>query len=243
MWWSAAPFRLLVNTLVGGERAELVILDHGLYREVKNDLRLAYASFWRAILRGDREGMKACADALGAGDMYPLLACAITRKPWNVILSPADDKTATTPSDQHSVGGEGSAGKTGHISNVITDLSRLAVKPDSTEEVSTLQSNVREYITQAFTMLARVNPDLLLLLKTNDCVQHVLTALGSSAVNYIYIEKWTSVALAERLAMDNATSRSSDSSSSLLASASSWTAWLHDASMATLTWLTDAMLG
>jgi len=151
-----------------GSRVELVILDHGLYREVSKDLRLSYAAFWRAILRGDGEGMKACTETLGVGELYPLLACAITRKPWHVIVGDssidaegdgdaAATKAATAAPPTTSDGRTNRAnsavrafGRGGDVSTARQSLDRLAVKPDSALEVGELQANVRAYITQAF---------------------------------------------------------------------------------------------
>jgi hypothetical protein len=274
-WWgwveqlTEATCRVVMDRLVdltaGGPRVELVILDHGLYREVSKDLRLSYAAFWRAILRGDLEGMKACTDTLGAGELYPLLACAITRKPWHVIVGDssvdADGVAAAAPPTAgdgraSSANSAVSANSTvsvvdrgGSVDTARQSLDRLTVNADSSTEVGGLQANVRAYITQAFAMLARVNPDMLLLLKTNDCVQHVLTALGSSAINYVYVEKWTSVALKEqrRAEHDNgkcgtlSSSRTSSLSSS--PTSSSWSCWLQEKSLSAVVWIAEAVLG
>jgi len=90
-------------------------------------------------------------------------------------------------------------------------------------------------------MLSRVNPDLLLLLKTNDCVQHVLTALGSSAINYVYVEKWTSVALKEQRRAEQDDGKGGTSSFSR--TSSSWSYWLQEKSLSAVVWIADAVLG
>lgn len=170
--WLLSPLRkaLGIHTT---RRPELVILDHGLYREVSDELRVSYAKFWKAILNGDKDAMRACTGPLGAGDLYPLLACVLTRKPWDVIVPVGNGEEASS-FDSNSV--------------------RLVVTGDP-REISTLQGHFREYISQTFAMLAKVNPDLLLLLKTNDCIHHVLSALGSPSLYYLWVSRWTTEAL------------------------------------------------
>ena len=61
-WWAGAG----AGT---GARPQLVLLDHGLYRTLDDEMRLSYARFWAAIVKGDRRGMEDCAAALGAREM------------------------------------------------------------------------------------------------------------------------------------------------------------------------------
>ena len=47
---------------------QLVLLDHGLYREISDPVRLAYAQLWESmILRDDKKVIEAC-KLLGADD-------------------------------------------------------------------------------------------------------------------------------------------------------------------------------
>lgn len=168
--WVTWPLRWLTGT-GSTTRPELVILDHGLYREIDTELRTTYATFWRAILGGDTTAMKSCAETLGAGDLYPLLACVLTRKPWDVIVTLGEgDAPPTLPIDPSSA--------------------RLVVSGDA-DEVAEMQKNFRQYLATTFAMLARLNPDLLLLLKTNDCIHHLLTALESPSLYYVWVARWT----------------------------------------------------
>jgi hypothetical protein len=62
-------------------RPRLILLDHGLYRELTDEFRISYAHLWNALIRGDAEGIKKYAHEMNAGDMYPLFASMLTRKP------------------------------------------------------------------------------------------------------------------------------------------------------------------
>ncbi|GJQ10648.1 hypothetical protein GpartN1_g2439.t1 [Galdieria partita] len=65
----------------------IVMLDHGLYRELSPDLRLSYAKMWRSIVLGDRQGIIESSKALGVGDYYELFAQLLTTRPWRDIVS------------------------------------------------------------------------------------------------------------------------------------------------------------
>ena len=66
---------------------QLVLLDHGLYRELPLHFVLLYANLWRSIVLGDANGIRQVSIALGVGEYYPLLAAMLTGRPWGEILS------------------------------------------------------------------------------------------------------------------------------------------------------------
>ena len=61
---------------------ELVLLDHGLYREVERDVRLHYAGLWEAIISGNEKGINLHSHALGAGHLYQLFSTMLTSRLW-----------------------------------------------------------------------------------------------------------------------------------------------------------------
>jgi aarF domain-containing kinase len=50
-----------------------------------------YADLWRAMIFGEPDAIKLNAELLGAGDLYPLFASVLTRKPWDEIQQPLTD--------------------------------------------------------------------------------------------------------------------------------------------------------
>lgn len=50
---------------------QLVLLDHGLYRQIHDDFRREYAALWRALILADKPGIKKHAEGMNAGDAYP----------------------------------------------------------------------------------------------------------------------------------------------------------------------------
>jgi aarF domain-containing kinase len=64
---------------------QLVLLDHGLYREISNEYRLAYAGMWQALVNGDVHGIRKFCQQLGAGDAYRLFSSILTHRTWNSV--------------------------------------------------------------------------------------------------------------------------------------------------------------
>ncbi|KAF9201377.1 hypothetical protein BGZ49_008375 [Haplosporangium sp. Z 27] len=64
---------------------EIILLDHGLYRELSPEFRLDYARLWTAVINSDKEEIKRRALKLGGIDAYELFACILTGRDWDVI--------------------------------------------------------------------------------------------------------------------------------------------------------------
>ncbi|ESN96490.1 hypothetical protein HELRODRAFT_189267 [Helobdella robusta] len=82
------------NILVVNENSQPVIklLDHGLYQELPEDIRLAYCKMWTSIFNKDVEGMKGAAEMLGIREKYPLLVCILTSRSWQTIKKGLDEE-------------------------------------------------------------------------------------------------------------------------------------------------------
>ncbi|GFR41354.1 hypothetical protein Agub_g2037, partial [Astrephomene gubernaculifera] len=71
--------------------AQLVLLDHGLYKSITDSFRLEYAALWRSLIFADHEGIRRHSAAMNAGDAYPIFACMLTQKSWDQILEARSD--------------------------------------------------------------------------------------------------------------------------------------------------------
>jgi aarF domain-containing kinase len=70
----------------------LILLDHGLYRQLDFNTRANYAELWKALIFADADGIKKCSIKLGVGeDLYPLFAGVLTMRPWNRVIDPSMD--------------------------------------------------------------------------------------------------------------------------------------------------------
>lgn len=66
---------------------EIVLLDHGLYANLSDNFRCNYSRLWLSILNVDRTAMRKYAQNLGIeGNLYGLLACMVTGRPWETIM-------------------------------------------------------------------------------------------------------------------------------------------------------------
>lgn len=72
-----------------GPNFDVILYDHGLYRDIPTDLRRSYAKMWLAIIDGDVERMKKhTKDVAGITDeQFPLFASAITGRDFTVVQS------------------------------------------------------------------------------------------------------------------------------------------------------------
>ncbi|KAJ9540697.1 hypothetical protein OSB04_027203 [Centaurea solstitialis] len=81
--------------IFGRRKPQLVLLDHGLYKELDVSTRTNYAALWKALVLADANGIKENCMKLGAGeDLYALFAGILTMRPWNRVIDPAVDHLA-----------------------------------------------------------------------------------------------------------------------------------------------------
>ncbi|XP_030491249.2 putative ABC1 protein At2g40090 isoform X1 [Cannabis sativa] len=80
------------KSILGKREPQLVLLDHGLYKDLDFQTRISYASLWKALIFSDAKSIKENSVKLGAGeDLYALFAGILTMRPWNRVIDPAID--------------------------------------------------------------------------------------------------------------------------------------------------------
>ncbi|KAL8051323.1 hypothetical protein ABFS82_06G138100 [Erythranthe guttata] len=80
------------RSILGKKKPQLVLLDHGLYKELDVSTRINYASLWKGLVFSDAKAIKENSVKLGAGeDLYVLFAGILTMRPWNKVIDPAVD--------------------------------------------------------------------------------------------------------------------------------------------------------
>ncbi|KAF1814527.1 putative ubiquinone biosynthesis protein [Eremomyces bilateralis CBS 781.70] len=79
-WWSLLSLR-------GRRNFDIVLYDHGLYRDIPEDIRRGYAKLWLAVLNADEPGMRKYANEVAnVGDEdFPLFASAITGRDYSAV--------------------------------------------------------------------------------------------------------------------------------------------------------------
>uniref|UniRef100_A0A7C9ANF1 ABC1 atypical kinase-like domain-containing protein n=2 Tax=Opuntia streptacantha TaxID=393608 RepID=A0A7C9ANF1_OPUST len=80
------------RSIFGTRRPQLVLLDHGLYKELDFSTRINYASLWKGLVFSDAKTIKEYSAKLGAGeDLYALFAGILTMRPWNRVIDTSVD--------------------------------------------------------------------------------------------------------------------------------------------------------
>ncbi|KAG9510626.1 AarF domain-containing protein kinase 1, partial [Fragariocoptes setiger] len=64
---------------------EIVLLDHGLYTKLSDTFRLNYSSLWLALIQANMNDIKKYAGELGVADLYGVLACVVSGRPWSAV--------------------------------------------------------------------------------------------------------------------------------------------------------------
>ncbi|KAJ2757994.1 hypothetical protein IWQ57_006948, partial [Coemansia nantahalensis] len=68
-----------------GYNFDLVLLDHGLYRQLTPRFRYEYAEMWRALMKGDADQIRHWSRRLAGTDLYRLFAVILTGQNWSTI--------------------------------------------------------------------------------------------------------------------------------------------------------------
>ncbi|XP_072997673.1 putative ABC1 protein At2g40090 isoform X2 [Typha latifolia] len=78
--------------ILGRKRPQLILLDHGLYKELDFATRTSYAALWKGLVFADVNAIKDNSVKLGAGeDLYALFAGVLTMRPWKRVIDPSVD--------------------------------------------------------------------------------------------------------------------------------------------------------
>ncbi|KAL0778180.1 hypothetical protein CaCOL14_005833 [Colletotrichum acutatum] len=90
----------------GGHNFDIILYDHGLYREIPRDLQRSYAKMWLAVIDGDMKRMRKYAKEVANinDDQFPLFASAITGRDWSVLNSEGSVLQTRTDDEKKEMG-------------------------------------------------------------------------------------------------------------------------------------------
>lgn len=135
---------------------QIILLDHGLYKKMSEELRYNYSLLWKGILKQNEEDIKTASILLGVKN-YFMFAAMVTSKDWHEIM----DK------------------------NERDEKKRLTMKLDP-ESKKELQIKFNLYIEDIVKCLQQVDNDLMLVLKVNDYLRNIDTKLGNPVNSFIH---------------------------------------------------------
>ncbi|KAF9957646.1 hypothetical protein BGZ65_001934 [Modicella reniformis] len=102
---------------------EIVLLDHGLYRELTPEFRLDYARLWTAIIASDEEEIKYRALKLGGTDAYQLFSTILTGRDWSVVQEAQLAKKARNK-DEFVMLSDGAGNKIAEVADILAKVPR-----------------------------------------------------------------------------------------------------------------------
>ncbi|KAF4989152.1 hypothetical protein FDECE_14801 [Fusarium decemcellulare] len=112
------------RSLGRGPNFDVILYDHGLYRDIDLPLRRSYAKMWLAVIDGDMDRMKKYAhEVAGIEDKdFPLFASAITGRDYSIVSKSGSILQTRTPDEEKTMSG---ALQEGLIVDLVQLLSRV----------------------------------------------------------------------------------------------------------------------
>ena len=142
------PANVLLRAKNG--KPEMVLVDHGLYRELDPEFRRRYSHLWQSLMLADLKGIKEACHSLGIDKAYTLFASMLTARPYDEMI-------------------ERSMKGTLHHGSQTSSRADQAV----------IRNYAQRYLTDIFDLLSSLPRQMLLILKMNDCLRHIDFSLGS----------------------------------------------------------------
>lgn len=128
----------------GGHNFDVILYDHGLYRDIPLEMRRNYAKMWLAVIDGDIDRMR----------KYAYEVAGITEDKFELFASAITGRDFTTVSDRKGGGVTGANG-------ILT--------PRTTDEKDNITDALQDgMLSELVQMLGQVPRVILLILKTND---------------------------------------------------------------------------
>jgi aarF domain-containing kinase len=136
---------------------QIVLLDHGLYKKLDEEIKYSYSLLWKGILNQNEEDIRIATNRLGVKNHF-LFAAMVTSKDWNEIMNKNER-------DEHK------------------RLTRGTDKETKTD----LQIKFNLYMEEIVRCLQEVDNDLMLVLKVNDYLRNIDGRLGNPINSFIHI--------------------------------------------------------
>lgn len=161
------PANVLLRSKNG--KAEMVLVDHGLYKQIDDKFRIRYARLWRSLMMADLKEIESSCHDMGVDKAYPLFAAMLTARPYDEIIERS---------------------KTG-------SFSAKAASPESQADRAVIRGYAKQFLKDIFVLLGTLPPQMLLLLKMNDCLRHIDFSLGSPTNTIVIAGKYAAKAVYE----------------------------------------------
>jgi aarF domain-containing kinase len=162
-------------------QAQLVLLDHGLYRELDEPFRRDYACLWKSLLMADIKGIYTACQNLGVrdvmadGDTYRLFAGVLTARPFDEVVERSKQRHGLLPTAQSSAVGS------------LRRQRRGGGRSSASSDHIMIRGYAQKYLREIIAMLDHIPRPMLMLLKTNDCLRHIDHLLGTPPLHTLLV--------------------------------------------------------
>lgn len=142
-------------------KPQMVLVDHGLYKQLDTDFRITYAQLWKSLMMADIPNIQKSCRALGVdGKLYTLLSGLLTARPFDEVVERSKTKSF--------------------------ELSPQAkAQRKSAQDKAVIRGYAQKFLVDILTMIDTLPRQMVLLLKMNDCLRHIDYALGSPTNNLV----------------------------------------------------------
>jgi len=145
----------------GKIKPKITLLDHGLYQELSEDVKLQYSYLWKGILTRNETMIREAADKLNVGRFYQLLAIMVAKKDYKDIMN-VNEK----------------------------DFNQRLKNPTKEEQIEMMKQVDAEVLKEITVLFSQMNKDVLLLFKVNDFIRAITSRLGSPVKQYEIMAKY-----------------------------------------------------
>jgi aarF domain-containing kinase len=147
---------------------QLVLVDHGLYRELDATFRQQYARLWKSLMLADLNGIRDACRELGVERTYALFAAVLTARPFDELIERSKNRTLRAK-----------------VQSSTTTRADQAV----------IRGYAHRFLHDIFDLLGSVPRQMLLLLKMNDCLRHIDLSLGSPTNTMVICGKYAAMSV------------------------------------------------
>lgn len=118
---------------------DIILYDHGLYRDIPKELRTNYAKLWLAVINSDEKEMRKYAHEVAGitDDQFPLFASAITGRDFTV-LTKSDIASSRSEAEKEVISSAMGDGMLQELVNLLGKVPRIILLILKTNDLSKL---------------------------------------------------------------------------------------------------------
>jgi aarF domain-containing kinase len=139
----------------------ITLLDHGLYQDLTEDVKLHYSYLWKGILTRNEDMIRVAAKNLNVEQFYQLLAIMVAKKDYKDIMDIQEK-----------------------------DYNKRLKAPTKEEQLAMMKQVDAEILKEITVLFSQMNKEVLLLFKVNDFIRVITSRLGSPVKHYEIMAKY-----------------------------------------------------